>query len=95
MKKITERFRQIRSVAGIRLLALAIFLISSLSPGLTIAATLGPADGDGFAPTDLERVKVNSPAPDFTLEAENGTPITLSQFRDKQPVILVFYRGHW
>ncbi len=96
MKNIIERFRQIWSVAGIRpLFAVAVVLIFSISPGLTTAATLGPADGDGFAPTDLERVKVDGPAPDFTLEAENGTPITLSQFRDKQSVILVFYRGHW
>jgi peroxiredoxin len=52
-------------------------------------------DGDGLTPTDLERIKVGDPAPDFTLEAENGTPITLSQFRGKNSVILVFYRGHW
>jgi len=52
-------------------------------------------DGDGLTPTDLERVKVGDPAPDFTLEAENGTPVTLSQFHGKSSVILVFYRGHW
>jgi cytochrome oxidase Cu insertion factor (SCO1/SenC/PrrC family) len=96
MKNIIERCRQIRSVARIRtLVVVAVFLTFCISPGLTIAATLGPADGDGFAPTDLERVKVGDPAPDFTLEAENGTPITLSQFRGKNSVILVFYRGHW
>jgi cytochrome oxidase Cu insertion factor (SCO1/SenC/PrrC family) len=96
MKNIIERFRQIRSVAGTRpLFAVAVFLTFCISPGLAAVATLGPADGDRLAPTDLERVKVGDPAPDFTLEAENGTPITLSQFRDKQSVILVFYRGHW
>jgi len=56
---------------------------------------LGPKDGDGLAPTNLERVKVGDPAPDFTLEDEKGTPLTLSQFRGKKEVILVFYRGHW
>ena len=56
---------------------------------------LGPKDGDGLVPTDLERVKVGDPAPDLTLEDEKGTPITLSQFRGKKNVVLIFYRGHW
>ena len=55
----------------------------------------GPNDGDGLAPTNLERVKVGDPAPDFTLEDEKGDPLTLSRFRGKKDVILVFYRGHW
>jgi peroxiredoxin len=38
---------------------------------------------------------VGDPAPDFTLEALSGPPITLSQYRGKQNVILVFYRGYW
>lgn len=59
------------------------------------AAVLGPADGDGLTPTDLDRIKVGDLAPDFTLETESGTPISLSQFRGKSSVILVFYRGHW
>ena len=56
---------------------------------------LGPVDGSGLPPTDLERVKVGSPTPDFTLEDEKGKPLTLSQLRDKKNVVLVFYRGHW
>ena len=62
---------------------------------LAATQTLGPIDGEGLIPTDLERIKIGDPAPDFTLEAENGTPITLSQFRGKNSVVLVFYRGHW
>ena len=45
---------------------------------LATATALGPVDGDGLAPTDLKRVKVGDLAPDFTLEDENGNPITLS-----------------
>jgi cytochrome oxidase Cu insertion factor (SCO1/SenC/PrrC family) len=56
---------------------------------------LGPKDGHGLPPTDLERVKVGDVAPDFTLEAFRGPPVTLSRFRGKKNVILVFYRGHW
>jgi peroxiredoxin len=40
-------------------------------------------------------VQVGTPAPDFTLEDEKGAAITLSQFRGKKNVVLVFYRGHW
>ncbi len=59
------------------------------------ALALGPVDGSGLPPTDLERVKIGTPAPDFTLEDEKGAPVTLSQFHGKKNVVLVFYRGHW
>ncbi|HEV8149732.1 MAG TPA: hypothetical protein VGP61_06060 [Gemmatimonadales bacterium] len=56
---------------------------------------LGPKDGAGLPRTDTSRVAVGTVAPDFTLAALVGPPVTLSQFRGKQKVILVFYRGHW
>lgn len=34
-------------------------------------------------------------APDFTLEDQDGRKITLSDSRQKSPVVLVFYRGYW
>jgi peroxiredoxin len=46
-------------------------------------------------PTDLDRVKAGQPAPDFTLENFDGKSISLSDFRGKKNVVLVFYRGHW
>ena len=49
----------------------------------------------GQAPTDLERVAVGSFAPDFTLESKDGATVTLSRFRGRKDVVLVFYRGHW
>jgi cytochrome oxidase Cu insertion factor (SCO1/SenC/PrrC family) len=58
-------------------------------------ASLGPRDPAKLPPTDTSRVAVGMEAPDFRLEALNGPPVTLSQFRGKQNVILVFYRGHW
>lgn len=73
------------------LLALAL-----TSPALAQGtATLGPVDGRDLAPTDLERVAVGSAAPDFTLPVYGGGTLTLSQFRGKQNVVLVYYRGHW
>lgn len=64
-----------------------------MAPGSVLA--LGPVDGSDLPPTDLERVTVGSPAPDFALEDESGTPVTLAQFQGKKNVVLVFYRGHW
>jgi cytochrome oxidase Cu insertion factor (SCO1/SenC/PrrC family) len=63
-----------------------------------VVLAFGPADAvdsGGLASTDLERVNVGSPAPDFTLEDEKGNEIRLSQLRDQKNVLLVFYRGHW
>ena len=56
---------------------------------------LGPVDGAGLPPLDTGRVAPGTSAPDFTLEAKDGGTVTLSQFRGKKTVVLVFYRGHW
>jgi len=65
---------------------------------LTVAAShaqLGPKDGAGLAPLNLERVKIGDAAPDFTLENMDGRRITLSEVFGKKNVLLVFYRGQW
>lgn len=59
------------------------------------SAQLGPKDGADLAPTDLNRIKVGQAAPDFTLQDTDGKAITLSDFRGKKSVVLVFYRGYW
>jgi len=79
-----------------RSLAVGALLLGLVSPAAHgQRAPLGPKDGSGLPPTDTARVAVGTSAPDFTLEALAGPPITLSQFRGKQDVVLVFYRGHW
>jgi cytochrome oxidase Cu insertion factor (SCO1/SenC/PrrC family) len=40
-------------------------------------------------------VAVGDTAPDFTLEDQSSRKITLSESREKTPVVLVFYRGYW
>ena len=40
-------------------------------------------------------LKVGEPAPDFTLADATGRPVSLADYRDKKPVLLVFYRGYW
>lgn len=62
---------------------------------LSQAPVLGPKDSHDLPPVDPERVQVGMEAPDFTLEGETGRPVTLSDFRGKKAVVLVFYRGHW
>ena len=38
---------------------------------------------------------VGTTAPTFTLPATDGSTVALEDFRGKQPVVLVFYRGWW
>jgi cytochrome oxidase Cu insertion factor (SCO1/SenC/PrrC family) len=70
--------------------AFAVLIATAPAP-----AQLGPKDGAGLIASELDRVKVGQPAPDFTLEDADGKAITLSDFRDKKSVVLVFYRGYW
>ncbi len=70
-------------------------LLLGLGARVELVLALGPIDGHELPATALDRVQVSMLAPDFTLEEEHGTPITLSAFRGKQAVVLVFYRGHW
>lgn len=74
----------------------AIILAIICCAGIALAQhTLGPKDGQGLPPSDLNRVKVGDEAPDFTLEKEAGKTITLSEYRGQKTVVLVFYRGYW
>ena len=45
--------------------------------------------------TTAPALHVGEPAPDFTLPDAAGAPVTLASFRNRTPVILVFYRGYW
>jgi len=56
---------------------------------------VNPENEDVLSPTDLDRVHEGVQAPDFTLESNNNDQITLSSYRGKKNVVLVFYRGYW
>jgi cytochrome oxidase Cu insertion factor (SCO1/SenC/PrrC family) len=77
------------------MLALSIVIVPFAMVSAQQPVRLGPRDDARLPPTDLNRVAVDTIAPDFTLEALDGSRVTLSQFRGKQNVVLVFYRGHW
>lgn len=70
-------------------------MIAMAGARTVLGQALGPKDGRGLAPTDLERVKVGDLAPDFTLESRDGRRVTLSDYRGAKNVVLVFYRGWW
>jgi len=70
-------------------------LLPAAGSVLGLAQKLGPKDGFDLLATDLEQVRVGNPAPDFTLASKDGDAITLSSFRGKTNVVLVFYRGYW
>lgn len=57
--------------------------------------SLGPVDGAGLAPKDLDRVTLGEPAPDFRLSSHTGDVRQLSEYREAGEVVLVFYRGYW
>jgi cytochrome oxidase Cu insertion factor (SCO1/SenC/PrrC family) len=71
---------------------LALIAASSTAQAQT---KLGPKDSQALPAADLNRVKAGDAAPDFTLEDQDGKPVTLSDYRGQKTVVLVFYRGHW
>lgn len=69
--------------------------VTDLSKPLSTSPTPTPTPPQAVDPkrTDLNRVVVGSNAPDFSLEDMNKKTVHLSDFRGKQYVVLVFYRG--
>ena len=41
----------------------------------------------------MSTVKINQPAPDFSLKTFGGEPVELSEFQHNRNVLLVFNRG--
>jgi len=72
-----------------------LFALMILPIQATVSAQTTAKDGSKPLATDLERVKVGQPAPDFTLEDSEGKNVSLADYRGKKNVVLIFYRGHW
>lgn len=79
----------------LRVSGYAVALLFAFSPSAQAQSVLGPKDGSGLPAADTGRVTAGTLAPVFTLETKDGTTVTLSQYRGKKNVVLVFYRGHW
>jgi peroxiredoxin len=54
----------------------------------------GPAQY-GVAETPPEGLAVGAEAPSFSAVNQDGKTVSLAELRDKGPVVLFFYRGHW
>ena len=74
---------------------LLVFTLLLVFSQASVSAQTGPKDEVKQPATDLDRVKVGQPAPDFTLEDSDGKNISLADYGGKKNVVLVFYRGHW
>ena len=82
-----------RTAKVIRSLALLCAVSSPLAAQK--GPSLGPVDGRELPATEIERVAIGAKAPDFTLARFGGGTVTLSEFKGKKNVVLMFYRGHW
>jgi cytochrome oxidase Cu insertion factor (SCO1/SenC/PrrC family) len=69
---------------------------STPRPALRLAALAGwlalTAAGPVLA---AERPTVGSPAPNFTLQSQDGLSLELAALRGKERAVLVFFRGSW
>jgi peroxiredoxin len=73
--------------------------VKTLTAFFQIMVVLSVAVGASFqTPTTSLRgspIGVGDIAPNFTLQDQNRNKVTLSDARDRSPVVLVFYRGYW
>jgi cytochrome oxidase Cu insertion factor (SCO1/SenC/PrrC family) len=73
-------------MSRLRKILLTTFFLLLVVAGLVAWKMTLPKPQSSFA--DLQ------PAPDFTLNDQDGQPFTLSNLRGSR-VVLVFYRGYW
>jgi cytochrome oxidase Cu insertion factor (SCO1/SenC/PrrC family) len=74
---------------------LLVFTLLLVFNQAAVSAQTGSKDEIKQPATDLDRMKVGQPAPDFTLEDSDGKSVSLADYRGKKNVVLIFYRGHW
>lgn len=83
-----------RHAAHIRSALLTI--VVAMATVLALSCASSPAETTGSQPSDGSETVWQAPL--FKLPNANapaGTEISLSQFRNAHPVVLVFYRAHW
>ncbi len=61
-----------------------------LAVALALAGAVS-AQQPGAAAAPKTHLKEGDPAPDFTLNDQNGKPVKLSDFKGKKNVVLAFY----
>jgi peroxiredoxin len=48
-----------------------------------------------MSPRPSDTLSVGDAAPDFTLPAPDGTPVSRSAYQEGRPLLLLFFRGTW
>jgi len=69
--------------------------IALVLTALLLAGTAGFNFFIARIPATAAALRVGERAPDFTLPDAGGRAVSLADFRDRKPVVLVFYRGYW
>ena len=76
----------------------ALGLMTSFVVGVTLAQQSPLAPPVLPKPSDAPKtttLKLGDKAPDFALPNGDGKLILLSEYTQRSPVVLVFYRGYW
>jgi len=69
-------------------LAVGVYAQSAQSP-------LAPPKAPPVTPGTKLTLKVGDKAPDFALPNGDGKLVTLYEYTQRSPVLLIFYRGFW
>lgn len=88
--------RQIRFTPMMKaFVAVCIILVSSIAASAQSGQSpLAPPKVPAASPSGTS-LKVGVKAPDFALPNGDGKIVVLSEYTQKSPVVLVFYRGFW
>lgn len=79
-------------------------VLAALALTILMTATVTLAQQSPLAPPVLPKpsdtarsttLKLGDKAPDFALPNGDGKLVTLSEYTQRSPVVLVFYRGYW
>jgi hypothetical protein len=75
----------------------AILIMSALAFAQAGQSPLAPPKSApaGAPPGTSVKLKLGDRAPDFALPNGDGKLVILSEYTQKSPVVLVFYRGFW
>ena len=95
---LTARLRpapsaQTPAVAGTPAATFTPTVAPALATATPTAVALAPTALTTAPPTLTVSITVGMAAPDFSVLREEGTPVQLSNYRGKETVVLVFYRG--
>ncbi|PYT10075.1 MAG: hypothetical protein DMF60_01290 [Acidobacteria bacterium] len=76
---------------------LVLVALSIVALGQSGQSPLAPpkASPIGAPPGISVKLKLGDKAPDFALPNGDGKLVVLSEFTQRSPVVLVFYRGFW